>query len=191
MEVYVKRLTLIVVLFVLASVMAAAAFAAVRQITSQAQNGKGGASMLPLPLIEEGDAGGGVAEARLKVSFDMAPELPSRPPDVIGGFLRQEDNRFFVGSGFVDIRGDGNGGYTTDHDGPVVEVLVGRDTLFYSDVTNTQADGQAGAVELYLQQEVQRVDRLEQMPYPAFVSVWGERRGDRVTADVILYRDRP
>ena len=184
-----KRLTLIVGLVVLVIIMAAGAFAAVRQITAQTQKDSVGAAVLP--LVEEGDANEGLAEARLEVSFDPAPELPSRPPDVVGGFLRQEDNRFIVGSGFVDIRGDGNGGYTTEHDGPVVEVIAGRDTLFYSDVTDTQADAQASAAELHLQQEVRQVERPEQMPFPAFVSIWGQRRGDRVTAGVILYRDRP
>lgn len=116
-----------------------------------------------------------------------APELPQTPPDVAGIFVRRQDNSIFVGTGKIRMtmsRGsDGNGGdVATDYDGPVVEVVVTGETTIYQDVTDINKLSDADSA-----QQVVKPGSLEDLHDPASVTVWGERRGDRVVAKTLVF----
>ncbi len=113
-------------------------------------------------------------------------------------FVERQDNSILVGTGGVTLDVEviqGQGGaieprVSLGHDGPIVEVVVTRDTLIYRDETETpdpsSADIESG--EHTVQQIVRLVESLDELGSNTEVQVWGERRGDRVVAAVLAYR---
>ena len=80
-----------------------------------------------------------------------------------------------------------------DHSGPTIEVVINHDTMIYRDETEYDLKpttaGQSD--EQKIQQVVQLVD-LDSLDKtvdnePNKLQVWGERRGDRVIAEVLVY----
>jgi hypothetical protein len=137
--------------------------------------------------------GSGPTSLRLKI--EPAPELPDEPAEVRGVFVRQQDNSIFVGTGEirlgVTLDETGKSSVSLDHSGPEIEVIINRDTVMYCDETDmsviSPGSGQGG--EHTIQQEVKAVDSLDEVSDNAEVEVWGERRGDRVVAQVLAYRN--
>lgn len=127
-----------------------------------------------------------ISETSASVQVDLVPaaELPDQPADISGGFLSQEGGQIKVGSGFVDISPDGAGSYRTKHDGPLVAVQTNDQTRFWADVTQT-AQASGGAITA--QQEVKAMTPPVSIPYPAFISVWGQWQDDVFLADDVLF----
>jgi hypothetical protein len=117
-----------------------------------------------------------------------AEELPASPPEVIGLFGRRQDNSLFIQSGqtTMNVKRDdqGNVELETYADGPEVEVVVTHDTLIYRDDTFTQYSSEAPGGTL---QQVLNPGRLDEMGEHSSIQVWGQRRGDRIVAKVIVY----
>lgn len=120
------------------------------------------------------------------IDYVPAAELPQRPADIMGGFLSQDGERIMVGSGFVDISPDGQGGYQTKHEGPLVALKTNDRTRFWADVTQTSA-GQASGGNIVVQQEVEAVRPPVDLPYPAFISVWGQWQDETLLVEDILF----
>ena len=75
-------------------------------------------------------------------------------------------------------------------DGPEIEVLGTHDTVIYREETE-EPGGSGGDVkggEYTVQQVVRQVDSLEELGKNTEVIAWGEQRGDRVVADILVYR---
>ncbi|MDX1415079.1 MAG: hypothetical protein R3293_12860 [Candidatus Promineifilaceae bacterium] len=120
-----------------------------------------------------------------------ASELPQRPSEASGVLVKQEDNSYFVGTGSVSVSINVVNGETStavEHSGPEIEVVAQRDTQYYRDVTEVSFES-AESKEQTLQQEVILVDQPAEMPSGANMQVWGEKRGDRVVADIIVYSE--
>jgi hypothetical protein len=164
----------------LAVLLAGAAFVGGRLLNSQPQTtGPGGPGGLAI-----GGPGGAVS-----VEVENAKELPQSPPDVTGIFSRREDNSIFVtsGDGTFTVTVDESGHVNTDTGGSTqeVEVVVTGDTVVYKDVTQSQFGGgppSSGKV----QQKVEP-GSADEIGENSFVTAWGERRGDRLIASVVLY----
>ena len=151
--------------------------------------GPGGGMMLQL-------AGkGGEGPQMISLEIEPAPELPQRPAEVRGIFVRREDDNMFVGTGEIEVRlevdeASGQPSTTTSHQGPVVEVVVNRETQIYQDVTpfgfEPGAAPEGGTHKV--QQTVQPADSLEDLGKDNEIQVWGDRRGDRVVAEIFVFR---
>jgi hypothetical protein len=119
---------------------------------------------------------------------EYAEEMPDYPADVVGLFARREDNRVFVQSGDVtmNIRRDeqGNVELGTHAKGPTVEVIVTHDTLIYRDDTFTQHREEARSETV---RQVLAAGTLDEVGEHSSVRVWGEKRGDRIVAAVLVY----
>jgi hypothetical protein len=158
--------------------MAGAAFVGGRLLNQQAQARDPGSAAL-------GGAGG---EQRVEVHLERARELPEAMPAVTGLFAERKDNSIFVALGdqfMVTVDKDGTVNTQTDGNGQTLEVVVTGDTVLYKDVTQlnnlgTQPNG--GTV----QQQVEP-GSLDGIGSNSMISAWGERRGDRVIAEVLLY----
>ena len=127
-----KQSKIIVAITILLIFLAGAAFMAARM---WAAAGPGGGGKM-LQFVGEG--GGGPQMISLEI--EPAPELPQRPAEVRGIFVRREDDNIFVGTGAIEVRLEvnearGQPSTTTSHQGPVVEVVVNRETQIYQDVT--------------------------------------------------------
>lgn len=121
----------------------------------------------------------------LGVLLDLEPaaEMPDAPADATAPFLRREDNSLFVGTGTMSgVLVDGK--WQLRHDGPVVEVVATHDTLIYRDDTLQQLGGVASSGPV--QQDL-TPGTLDEIDETHIVQAWGERRGDRVVAEVIVF----
>jgi hypothetical protein len=186
-----NRLTLIIGGIVLVFLVAGAVFVGARMLNARDKEagGKGGEIM----LVSEG---GGAGPVTLSLDIKPAAELPPTPPEVGGLFVRRQDNSIFVGTGEIsfDVTVDENGQKSThsDYSGPVLEVVVTGETTLYRDETKMPSLGpNAASGDQTVQQVVKAVDSLEELgekTQNTEVQVWGERRGDRVVAQVFVYR---
>jgi endonuclease YncB( thermonuclease family) len=139
------------------------------------------------------DTGGGPVS--LKIRIEPAQELPNRPAAAAGIFVRRQDNSIFVGTGSLelDVEVDGATGerkVNLSHSGPEIEVVVSRDTIVYRDETEmpTANPETMKSGEQKIQQVIRPVDSLEESGQNTELQVWGTKRGDRVVAEVIVYR---
>jgi hypothetical protein len=130
------------------------------------------------------DSGGGVISgAAVMVETVPADEVPDRAPDVVGLLTNREDDRLFVGTGRLSgVKVDGT--WELHHDGQVFEVVTTHDTLVYRDDTMRSFGDVVpdGPVQQVLTPCV--VDEIERN---SAISAWGERRGDRLVAEIVIF----
>ena len=162
--------------------LAGAAFLGGRLVSRNEQvDGPGTQGM---PAIPSGDTGGEMVA--VSVELERAEELPDSPADVIGDFARREDNSIFVydmGNSGVRIS---NGAIESDTS-TEIEVVVTSDTTVYEDVTQESFDGPPASGTYQVQQKV-KPGSADEIGDNSIVIVWGERRGDRVVAHVLVYQ---
>ncbi len=139
----------------------------------------------------------GSGPTSLKITTLPADELPDEPKEVSGVFVSREDNSIVVGTGSielsVEVTQDQSGAIQRDvsmtANGPEVEVIIAHDTILYREETEDPAAGRnSKGGEYTVQQVITPVDNLEELGKNTEVLVWGERRGDRVVADIVVYR---
>jgi hypothetical protein len=139
------------------------------------------------PIALQGSDRSGRVMAR-EPDVEYSADLPPSPPDVIGLFDQRKDNSLFIHSGetTMNIKRDeqGNVELETHADGPRVEVIVNHDTLLYRDDTFTQYSNQAPAETL---PQVLNPGELDEIGEHSSLQVWGEKRGGRIVAEVIVY----
>ena len=170
-----KRSTWIVVGVVSTLLLAGAAFVGGRMLSGQNQTSSGGSGSGSFTISGPGGT----------QSFDIVPaeELPSASPEVSGILVRSEDNTFIVGTGQVRIMMN-EGEIGASHDGPEVEVVVTHNTVIYCDATQFEIskikDGKV--------QEVVKPGSSDEIEKNYFVRAWGRERGDRLFADVLVYK---
>jgi hypothetical protein len=140
--------------------------------------------------IKGGPSGG---EKSFSIEVIPAKELPQTHPDANGIFTKREDNSIFIGTGNIGVEIVKKGGSEaqpeakTSYDGPVIEVVITKDTKFYKDVTNQDlSDAPSGSLKL--QQKVAD-GSIDEIGENSSLTVWGKKTGDRVVADVIVYSE--
>lgn len=171
-------------------VLAAGAFTAVRLITAQT-NGEAGLPEGAMVFEDVMDDGTG-NPVTVKTVILPSEELPERPSDVGGILSKQVDNSYFVGTGNISVSVEvvnGVESIAADFSGPEIEVVVGRDTQFYQDVTKVSFEA-SESTEQTIQQEIVPVEQPEGLSKGANFQVWGEKRGDRVTAEIIVFSEQ-
>jgi len=139
----------------------------------------------------------GSGPVSLRIEVEPSHELPDRPAQVNGVFVRRQDNSIFVGTGAIELDvevevkdGREERTVTTHHSGPEVEVVTTRDTIIYRDETDISpgALGSRKSGEIAIEQVIRPTDSLEEVGEHTELQVWGDRRGDRVVAEVVVYR---
>ncbi len=160
------------------------------------QGGAGfvGGRLLSSPDVSSDDqdflvSGSGDVKTGSGVLLDVEPaaEIPDAAADVMGPFLRREDNSIFIGTG--KLSGVLVGGkWEIRHDGPVVEVVATHDTLVYRDDMFKQLGGAAPSGPV---KQVLTPGSLDEIDETSAVQAWGERRGDRLVAEVIVFAPQP
>ncbi len=173
----------------LLAVLGAGAFTAVQLLTAdQAAEGD-----LPpgAQVFEDVFDDGSGSPVTVKTLILPAPELPKEESGVAGVYLRQEDNSYFVGTGSTSVNinvVNDVPDVAVDHSGPEVEVVVTQDTIFYEDITEVSFES-SESKEQTLQQVVRQIDSPTELQKGASMTAWGERRGDRVVATVIVFAE--
>ena len=123
------------------------------------------------------------------VDTERAKELPDRPSDLTGLLIRAENNSVYVGVGArrdFGFSATGSGDYDASDFDAIVEVVVTHGTEIYKDVTGVQSLGPEQKPGL-IRQKVVPI-KLDELGGQGLIMAWGERRGDRMIADVVLCR---
>ncbi len=199
-----KKKILIGVVAVLAvALLAGAAFMAVRLL-----NTKASANGPSAPLAGLGGSGNG--KFSIQIQMTPAPELPSVHADLVGQVINIQDNSISVaemskatsggnmvivgkavsGSGSANDSGpstDGGQAAAPTPSGPVTEVVVSQNTTIYRDTTmnNVPRPQSGSSVNLGVQQVLEPAD-ISSISDSSLVQVWGQKRGDRLIADIIV-----
>lgn len=123
------------------------------------------------------------------IERDLAAETPRVPLDVGGLLLRREDHRLFVGTGnlfgfLVEGTAPTESHWELHHDGPMAEVITTHDTVIYRDDTFRHLT--PGALSGPVRQ-VLTATTLDQISRNSTVEAWGEWRGERLVADVVVF----
>lgn len=127
----------------------------------------------------------------VKAEWVRAPELPAEEPAVAGAFVRREDNCFFVNEtegGFVISKGEDGSLSVTNTTGKVSEIVVTGETLVRVDTTLENMDQALSDGKCYQKVAPGSVEEIGEL---SFVRAWGEMRGDRLIASVLLYSRSP
>ncbi len=137
--------------------------------------------------VKIGTGNGNVTE----VDYIRAEELPEESPDVAGAFERRQDNSIFVdetNGGFALEKDDDGNLAVTNATGKISEVVVTTATEVYVDLSMEMLD--EAAAEGVLRQ-ILEPGTVEEIGELSFVRAWGEMRGDRLVASVLLYTRPP
>ena len=153
-----------------------------------------GVVYLTAQLLNGQRAGGTWFGGPNRVQVVPAKELPAAAPDSRGVVLRRMDNSIFIATNVnkwqrVRENDAAPARYEIAFDGPAVEqeVLITHNTLVYHNVTPLdQARGTEGKI-----QEVVEPGGLDDIRADAMLQVWGERKGDRIIAQVVVYSYLP
>jgi len=126
-----------------------------------------------------------------EVDFVRAEELPEEPADVVGAFERRQDNSIFVDENdgsFVIAQNDDGTWSAANTTGKISEVVVTTATDVYVDLTMETLD--QAAAEGVLRQ-ILEPGTVEEIGDLSFVRAWGEMRGDRLVASLLVYTRPP
>ncbi len=148
---------------------------------------------LPLPASLSGERmvtlGQGGKYMSTKLDIEPARELPASPAATKGIFQRRADSSLFVGTGQVSVMAQKNQtgviSMSSHYDGPLVEVVLTHDTTIYRDVTLKQFNGPPPEGQKL--QQVLEPGSADEIGENSMLTVWGDRRGDRITATVLTY----
>ncbi len=177
----------VLLISVVVLLLGAGAFTAVRLLNAEDSNDLPAGVQVFEDVYDDGNGN----PVTVKTIILPAAELPTDQSGVAGVFLRQEDNSYFVGTGSTSVNVNivnGESSVAVDHSGPEVEVVVNHDTIFYEDITEVSFES-SESKEQTLQQVVRQVDLPSDLLGGTSITAWGERRGDRVVATVIVFAE--
>jgi len=157
--------------------------------TAVASSG-GGRVMQSVQVANDG------APVSVKTTILPAAELPDEESTAFGIVLSRQDDTLALGTGAidlnVDVEVDGNSGQETTSvvpstNGPELEVVLTRDTIFYRDVTDVVGQTPNESGEITIMQEIRPVTDSNELQEKMEAEVWGRRSGDRITAEVVVF----
>ena len=144
------------------------------------------ANLVPgLPVI----GANGKVQGGIEIEVIPSKELPATTADTNGMFTRRTDNLVFICNTRKGLEVSGNKAVSAHEvcDGPEIEVVVGHETLLYHDLTNKALHGSVPASRTAPQ--VIEAATIADLDVNQHLWVWGERRGDRLAARVVLFEN--
>ena len=144
-----------------------------------------GGSDSPKVMIGTGDG------PAVEVDWVRSEELPDESPDVAGVYERRQDNSIFVDEtegGFRLAQADDGSISVTNATGKISEIVVTSETAVHVDVTMEDIDD--ALAEGVVRQKLEP-GTVEEIGDLSFVRAWGEMRGDRLIANVLVYNRPP
>ncbi len=150
-----------------------------------------GSSPLQAVAGQSGAESGSAAQGMrtFDMAMESAREIPQTEPDVSGLLARRSDKSLFITTGnivmSISTNPDGSMSINGTADGPEVEVVIPHTAQVYVDTTALTAAG-APQADGTRKQTVEP-GAVDEIGKNSVISVWGERRGDRVIAHTVLY----
>ena len=194
-----RRMILIGTAVFIMIVLAGGAYMAVRLLVPQSKSEPGVDTAVAsgggrvMQSISSQNGGPPVA---VQTTILPAPELPDEPSAAFGILESREDNTLLIGTGNIDLEVDIEVDPETGQesttlipttDGPKLEVVLTPDTILYRDVTDLRLQPEQESGERALVQQLRQVDSADDITGNMELEVWGERRGDRIVATVLVY----
>lgn len=190
-----RSVILVSIMILVALLLAGGAYTAVRLLAEPegetAVSPSGGGRVMQ--SVQVGNDGVPVS---VQTTILPAAELPDAEAAAFGIVVGRQDDVLTVGTGdielSVDVEVDGNTGQETTSvvpstNGPELEVVLTRDTQLYRDVTDVAGQAPNESGEVTILQELRPVTDASEIEPQMEVQVWGERRGDRIVADVLVF----
>lgn len=171
-----RRAKLIVAIVALVLLLAGAAFVGGRLLNQTAGQSGSNAEVL---------AGGRSGQQGASWEIVPAEGLPHDEPVAMGLFAERKDNSIFVTIGdrfTVDVDRNGTVNAQTNGNGDKLEIVITTNTTLYKSVMPNDMPSGGGKVQQQL-----APGALDELGAASIVSVWGERRGDRVLATILVY----
>jgi hypothetical protein len=156
-----------------------------------ARPGSGGARVMQ--SVQVGNDGVPVS---VQTTILPAAELPDDQPVAAGIVLRRQDDTLMLGTGDIELAvevevdaatGRESSSVVPSTSGPELEVVLTRDTLLYRDVTDVAGQQPEESGEVIITQELRPVGDTDEIRAQMEAQVWGERRGERVVAEVVVF----
>jgi len=133
----------------------------------------------------------GGSSSSVQIHMKRASELPATSADLVGMVSAINGNSLSVSQGkmmMISKNGSAPVASTPDDNSssPATEVVLTKDTKIWRDTTMDNAPKPSGGnTEMTLQQTVETADvSFIVTGYP--IQVWGQKRGDRLVADVVV-----
>lgn len=153
------------------------------------------------------EPGGGKVLSSVQVGNDGVPvsvqttifpaeELPDSEAAASGIITARQDDSLIVGTGdielAVEVAIDGATGkektsVVPSTNGPELEVVLTKDTILYRDITDIAGQTPDKSGEVTIRQELVPVSNSSEIKEQMEVQVWGQHRGDRIVADVLVF----
>jgi len=140
-------------------------------------------------LLNAGGGSGVVLSGMVNIT--PALELPTTQPEVVGTYVKRQDNSIFLQKFSMDTSGGGvsvsssavgaGSSNPSANKGPQQEVVITNKTMIYTDVTQFSSNQNTTI------QQVVKQATLDDISPQTMITVWGHKDGNRVIADVILY----
>jgi hypothetical protein len=196
-----KRTILIgALVLVVLGLLAGGAYTAVQLLVPEAENGgeetavadSGGGGRVMQSVMSQN----GGPPVAVQTTILPAPELPDEPSAAFGVLVSREDNTLLVGTGNIDLEvdvevnpetGQESTNLIPSTDGPQLEVVLTPDTLIYRDVTDLSIPPEQESGEREIVQQVRLVGSADDVTGNLELEIWGDRRGDRIVATVLVY----
>jgi hypothetical protein len=190
-----KRFILIIGVIVIVLLLAGGAYTAIQLFADPEEetavsSGSGARVMQSMQVSNGGDP------VSVQTTILPAEELPDTEAAASGIILDRQDDVLTVGTGAielaVEVEVDGSTGQETTSvvpstNGPELEVVLTQDTQLYRDITDIQGQMPDKSGEVTITQEVRPVTDSAQIEANMEVQIWGDRRGDRVVAEVVVF----
>ncbi len=137
-------------------------------------------------LIPSGNAAGAAGHTGGQtIIYTPAPEIPTRKADLSGLVTDVKDNSLIVQpqNGAVSV-GPGSPAHG-DATSPTKEVVVNENTRIFRDTTMDSQPAPQRSGKFGLQQTLEAMT-VGQITKSQYIQVWGQSRGDRLFAEVIV-----
>ena len=172
-----KRKGLVITIIIVAALLLAGAYVAGRLLNEGLGPIRIGGGNV---TISSGDG------SMIEAEYVPADELPDSPAEIAGLYSRREDNSIFVREtdGGFRISMDEEGNVSTNAGDEETEIVVTNETEIYVDVTSSKISELEDGDTL---KQTLKPGSIEELGTLSFLQVWGERRGDRIIADVLVY----
>ena len=183
----------IVLIGVLGVILAAGAYTAVQLLAEPEVETAAASSGRVMQSVRVDNNGASVS---VQTTILPAPELPDEEAAAFGIVLDRRDDVLTVGTGDIELAvevevdastGQQKTSVVPSTNGPELEVVLTRDTQLYRDVTDIAGQLPDESGEVTIVQEVRPVTDSSQIEVQMEVQVWGERRGDRIVAEVLVF----
>lgn len=188
-----RRVIIFVSTVIVLALLVGGAYTAVQLLADTGSEAPSGGSGRVMQSVQVGNDGIPVS---VQTTILPADELPDSEAAAFGIVVSREDDVLTVGTGDVELSvevqvnsatGQEETSVVPSTNGPELEIVLTRDTHLYRDATDVAGQQPDQSGEVTIKQELSLAESGDDIKEQMEIQVWGERRGDRIIADVLVF----